>query len=87
MALTMRPWSVNNYALSKVWFRCGSVGLREGDISAISKAVKSWLYADLYVKPSEAVMCRPPSYGGLGVYSIRYIRRAEKIKCWKIING
>ena len=56
MALTMRPWSVNNFALSKVWFRCGSVDLREGDISAISKSVKSWLYADLYEKPSEAVV-------------------------------
>ena len=80
MALTMRPWSVNNYALSKVWFRCGSVDLREGDISAISKAVKSWLYADLYEKPSEAVMCRPPSYGGLGVNSIRYKAKAILIR-------
>ena len=28
MSLSMRPWSVDNYALSKVWFRCGSVDLR-----------------------------------------------------------
>ena len=39
MALTMRPWSVNNYVLSKVWFRCGSVDLREGGISAINSEI------------------------------------------------
>ena len=60
-----------NYVLSKVWFRCGSVDIREGDISAINSAVKSWMYADLLEKPSEAVMCRPPSYGGLGVNSVK----------------
>ena len=76
MALTMRPWSVNNYVLSKVWFRCGSVDIREGDISAINSAVKSWMYADLLEKPSEAVMCRPPSYGGLGVNSVKYKAQA-----------
>ena len=80
MGLSMRPWSVNNYALSKVWFRCGSVDLREGDISAINSCVKSWLYADLLEKPSEAVMCRPSSYGGLGVYSVRYKAKALLIR-------
>ena len=80
MALTMRPWSLNNFALSKVWFRSGSVDLREGDISAISKSVKSWLYADLYEKPSEAVMCRPPHFGGLGVNSVRYKAKAILIR-------
>ena len=79
MSLSMRPWSVDNYALSKVWFRCGSVDLREGDISAINSCVKSWLYADLLEKPSEAVMCRPSSYGGLGVYSVRYKAMAPLI--------
>ena len=52
MGLTMRPLSVNNFALSKVWFRSGSVDLREGDISAINSSIKSWLYADLLMKPS-----------------------------------
>ena len=76
MALTMRPGSVNNFALSKVWFRCGSVDLRESDISAINSSVKSWMYADLWQKPSEVVMCRPQSYGGLGVYSVKYKAQA-----------
>ena len=80
MPLTMRPWSVNCYALSKVWFRCGSVDLREGDISAINSTVKSWLYSDLYEKPNEVVMCRPPTYGGLGVYSVRFKAQAMLIK-------
>ena len=65
MPLTMRPWSVNSFVLAKVWFRCGSVDLRVGDINAINSSIKSWLYADLLEKPSELVMCRPASYGGL----------------------
>ena len=66
--------------MSKVWFRCGSVDLREGAISAMSKSVKSWLYADLYEKPSEAVMCRPSHSGGLGVNSVRYKAKAILIR-------
>ena len=62
MALTMRPWSLNSYVLSKVWFRCGSVDLRLCDIAAINSSVKSWLYVDLLEKPAETVMCRPPSF-------------------------
>ena len=80
MPLTMRPCSINNYAFSKVWFRCGSVDLREGDIATINKSVKSWLYADLFEKPSEAVMCRPPAYGGLGVSSVRNKTKAILVK-------
>ena len=80
MPLVLRPWSVNSYVMSKVWFRCGSVDLRVGDISAINSSVKSWLYADLFEKPSEAVMCRPPSYGGLGVASVKHKAQAVLIK-------
>ena len=80
MPLTMRPWSINCYVLSKVWFRCGSVDLRVADISAITSSVKSWLYADLLEKPSEAVMCRPVSYGGLGVTSVRFKALAVLIR-------
>ena len=80
MPLTMRPWSINCYVLSKVWFKCGSVDLRVSDISAINSSVKSWLYADLLVKPSEAVMCRPASHGGLQVTSAKYKAQAILIK-------
>ena len=79
MPLTMRPWSINSFALSKVWFRCASVDLRIGDINAITTSMKSWLYADLYQKPSELVMCRPASYGGLGVTSVKFKAQAELI--------
>ena len=80
MPLTMRPWSINSFVLSKVWFRCGSIDLRVSDISAINSAIKSWLYADLLEKPSEAVMCRPASYGGLGVTSVKYKAMAVLIQ-------
>ena len=80
MPLTMHPWSFNSYVLSKVWFKCGTADLRVSDISAINSSVKSWLYADLLEKPSEAVMCRPTSYGGLGVTSVKFKAQAILIK-------
>ena len=80
MPLTMRPWSINSFVLAKVWFRCGSVDLRVGDINAINSSIKSWLYADLFEKPSEMVMCRPASYGGLGVSSVKFKAMAALIQ-------
>ena len=72
MPLVLRPWSINCFALSKVWFKCGSVNLRAADISALNSSLKSWLYADLLEKPSEAVMCRPSTHGGLGVVGVKF---------------
>ena len=72
MPLTSRPWAINSFNFSKVWFKCNSVDLRAADISGISSSIKSWLYADLFEKPSEAIMCRPISYGGLGVLCPKY---------------
>ena len=41
MPLTLRPFSANTYALSKVWFKCSSVNLRNQDIDSINSQVKS----------------------------------------------
>ena len=80
MPLTQRPWSINSFALSKVWFRCHSVDLRVADVTAITSCVKSWLYADMFEKPSESVMVRPTDYGGLGVLSPKYKALASLIR-------
>ena len=80
MPLSMRPFSVNSFVLSKVWFRCSSVDLRVGDISAINSAVKSWMYADMFEKPSENIMCRPARDGGLGVQSVKFRAQAALIR-------
>ena len=72
MQLSQRPWSINNYALPKLWFRCHSLELRAGDITKITATIKSWLYADLLEKPEELVMFRHRSNGGLGVNNIKY---------------
>ena len=50
------------------------------DITAIQSSVKSWLYADLLEKPSELVMCRPSSYGGLEVTSVKHKAQAVLIR-------
>ena len=71
MQLSQRPWSINTYALPKLWFICHSLELRAGDITKITATIKSWLYADLLEKPEELVMFRLRSNGGLGVHNIK----------------
>ena len=53
MHLSMRSWSLNQYCLSKVWFRSHSVDLRVMDVNNIMSSVKGWLYADQLFKPKE----------------------------------
>ena len=70
MPLTMRPYSANVYALSKVWFKCSCINLRSQDIIFINKQVKSWLYQDCLEKPSELVLYRDSKDGGLGLLHV-----------------
>ena len=35
-------------------------------------SLSNWLYADMYEKPSEAILFRPASYGGLGLLCPKY---------------
>ena len=80
MPLNMRGWSINQYCLSKVWFKTHSVDLRVMDITKITSSVKSWLYADHLIKPEEMIMYRPASYGGLGILNVKYKAMAGMIK-------
>ena len=71
MPFICRPFSLNTYALSKVWFRTSSVDLRAGDFSAITSKCKSYLYQDLLIKPGEVLLFRPTDEGGLGLHHIQ----------------
>ena len=71
MPLSLRPFSANSFALSKVWFRCSTVNLRETDIATINSSLKKWLYADLLLKPEEDLLFRPTNCGGLGLMSVK----------------
>ena len=71
MPLVSRPFSVNSYCISKIWFRNHSVDLRCGDITAISSACKSWIYQDMLEKPSELLLYRPVEEGGLGLHHVQ----------------
>ena len=71
MPLTMRPYSVNTYVLSKVWFKCSSISLRVQDVTSINSHVKSWLYQDCYEKPGELVLHRQADQGGLGLFHVK----------------
>ena len=62
--LNMRGWSINQYCLSKAWSNTQFVDIRVQDMTKIISLVKSWLYADMLLKPEELVMYRPSSYGG-----------------------
>ena len=80
MSLSLRPHSLNTYCLSQVWFKCGSINLREGDISKINSDLKSWLFADLLIKPGEVALHRPRRQGGLGLLSVKYKAMAVFIR-------
>ena len=80
MPLSMRGGSINTYCLSTVWFKTHSVDLRVMDITKITKAIKSWLYADMLFKPEEMVMVRPVKYGGLGILDVKYKAMAGLIR-------
>jgi hypothetical protein len=67
MPLLSRPFSVNVYLLSKVWFTAGSVNLRAEDIRIISTLCRSWVTQDLLQKPSQVMLYRPAEDGGLGL--------------------
>ena len=69
LPLTQRGWSLNCYALSKVWFRSRCVDLRICDTNAITSSCKSWLLQDMFEKPAEMILFRPHYYGGLGLHS------------------
>ena len=58
MHLSLRSWSMNIYCFSKIWFRTHSVDLRETDVRKITSSAKSWLYADMLMKPEENVLHR-----------------------------
>ena len=72
MPFTQRGWSLNSYALPKVWFRTKSVDLRVCDIVSITKSCKSWLYQDMLIKPEEFVLHRPHTHGGIGLHHAKY---------------
>ena len=80
MDLTCRPWSVNCYALSKVWFKCHTVDLRVADINSITSKIKSWLYQDQLEKPEEMVIYRPINAGGLGLHHVSCKAKASLIR-------
>ena len=79
MPLVSRPFSINTYCSSKVWFRTGSVDLRMGDVTAITSKLKSYCYQDLYQKPSEVLLYRRVEEGGLGLHHIQSKAQAHLI--------
>ena len=80
MPLSQRPYSINTYALSKIWFRSASVNLREMDFKSINSSIKQWLYADVLLKPEEFVLFRQVDDGGLGLTSVKHKALAMLIR-------
>ena len=80
MDLSCRPWSLNNFALSKVWFRCHSVDIRVMDITSITSKIKSWLFQDQMEKPEEMILFRPTLMGGLGLHNVKLKALASMIR-------
>ena len=72
LPIVQRGWSLNSYALAKVWFRAKSVDLRQCDIQNITSSCKSWLYQEMFAKAEEMVLHCPLTYGGLCLHSVKY---------------
>ena len=71
LPLTSRPWSLNTYCLSKLWYKTGCIDLRIGDSNTITSSVKGWLYQDLLQKPQEMMAYRQVELGGLGLHNVK----------------
>ena len=82
MPLSMRPHSLNCYAFSKLWHRSTCIDLRVGDIKAINKQAKAWLYADILEKPEELALYRETKHGGLGLHHVQQRAQAHHINCF-----
>ena len=80
MPLTQRSHSVNTYCFYKVWFKSASIDLRVLDISSITSAAKSWIYADQLEKPEELILYRCRVKGGLNLYNVKLRALAELMK-------
>ena len=80
MPLTQRGHSVNNFCLSKVWFKTASIDLRVLDITKITSLVKSWVFADQLEKPEELILYRSRIKGGLNIINVKYRAMAEQIR-------
>ena len=70
MPLIQRPWSVNSYALSKLWYKCNCIDLRVQDCKGIHSKVLSWIYSDQLEKPESIILFRPIQSGGLGLHHV-----------------
>ena len=66
-----RGHSANQYALSKVYFRCSSIPLRAETVKTVHSQVRGWILQDCFIKPSAIVLHRSPKDGGLGLHSVQ----------------
>ena len=71
LPLTSRPWSVNSYCLSKLWYKTSCLDLRVGDCNAITSNIKGWMYQDMLIKPQEMMLYRQTALGGLGLHNVK----------------
>ena len=79
MPLNLRSHSVNNYAFSKLMYRCNTIDLRIGNIKVFNKTAKSFIYVDLLEKPDELTLYRNIDDGGLGLINIQIRAKAALI--------
>ena len=79
MSLNMQPHSVNNYAFSKLLYKCNPIHPRVEDENFFSMTAKSFIYADLLEKPNKHVLHREIKDGGLGLICISSRAKAALI--------
>ena len=79
MSLNMRPHSVNNYAFSKLLYKCNTIHPRVEDENFFCMTAKSFIYADFLKMPNKHVLYREIIDGGLGLICISCRAKAALI--------
>ena len=79
MSLNLRSHSVNNYAFSKLLYKCKTIHPRVEDENFFLITAKSFIYADLLQKPNKHVLHRETKDGGLGLICISSRAKAALI--------
>ena len=70
MSLLDHSHAINAMVLSKIWYISSVIPPRLGDIQKITTSIKSFLFQDQYLRPSDLVVYRSTTDGGLGLTHI-----------------
>ena len=76
--------AINAMVLSKIWYIASCIPPRQGDIQKIITSIKSFLFQDQYLRPSDLVAYRSTNEGGLGL--THTLSRCQALIIWSFLE-